>query len=292
MAEVNLQGGGWRATLRPEDGGVLGSLTWGGTDILRTMPAGAKSPLDSAVFPLVPYANRIRGGRFDWDGSDVKLPHNFPPETSSIHGMGWQSAWRMVEQRADFCVLVHDHPCLGPLPRQSPIRQWPWSYRATQTVHLEAGGAAITLEVTNLSDTPMPAGLGLHPYFRRRPETRLTFQSDTIALVGEDQIPTGETDKAGLFGDFAAGAGLTDQLIDHSYARWDGRARIEDDLGSIELHASGAGCLHVYAPPDLDILCLEPVTHLPDALNQRPADMIELAPGGSASITLRITAGP
>ncbi|MGB5778489.1 aldose 1-epimerase [Allopontixanthobacter sediminis] len=291
MAEVNLYGGGWRATLRPAEGGIMASLASGGTEVLRTMSAGARSPLDSAGFPLVPYANRVRGGRFAWHGSDVKLPHNFPPETSSIHGMGWQSAWRIAEQREDFCTLVHDHSCLGPLPLRTPIRQWPWAYRATQTVHLEPGGAAITLEVTNASDTPMPAGLGLHPYFRRRPETRITFHSNTIVLVGEDQIPTGETAEAALFGDFSAGAELPDQLIDHSFAGWDGHARIEDDLGSIELHTSGAKCLHVYAPPRADFLCLEPVTHLPDALNQRPDDMITLAPGQSAGLTLRITAG-
>lgn len=292
MSEVILEKGGWRAALRPELGGVLASLTCSGTEILRSMSADATNPLDSAAFPLVPYANRISDGRFEWAAVRVHLPHNFPPETSSIHGMGWQSAWRIAEQRADFCVLELEHPGLGALPWQNPVEQWPWAYRARQTVRLEPGGATIALKVTNRSTTVMPAGLGIHPYFRRRPDSQLAFAAEGIVMVGQDQIPNGEIAGAGRFADFTAGATLPDTLIDHTYTGWDGHARIEDDFGAIEIHASGAPYLHVYARPGTDILCLEPVTHLADALNQHPDDMIALEPGLEASLTLRISVSP
>lgn len=269
---------------------MLASLTHRSTEILRTMPADARSPLDSAGFSLVPYANRIRDGSFEWEGVRVQLPHNFSPENSSIHGMGWQSAWEVAEQGPDFCILEHEHPGLGALPWQIPVEKWPWAYRARQSVRLEPGCATIALVVTNCSNLTMPTGLGIHPYFRRRPETRLNFAAEGIIMVGEDQIPTGAIAGAGRFGDFTAGSALPGTLIDHTYTGWNGYARIEDELGAIEIHAPNAPHLHVYARPGTDILCLEPVTHLADALNQNPAAMIALAPGLEASLTLRISA--
>ncbi len=51
--------------------------------------------------------------------------------------------------------------------------------------------AARSLVLTNHSDDPMPTGLGLHPYFRRRPETVLRFAADNKLLTDDELLPTG-----------------------------------------------------------------------------------------------------
>jgi aldose 1-epimerase len=267
----------------PGAGGLLTSLTLGGIEVLRTMPKDSTDPLAAACFPLVPYANRVAQGSFAWQGTDIHLPRNFPPESSSLHGLGWQHSWRVASQSAFKCALEHDH--------QGGF--WPWAYYAQQRIRLGPKGCAISLDVTNRSGSAMPAGLGLHPYFRRRPETRVRFRSGGVWLVDKALIPTGELAPASLFGDFAGLAALPDQTIDHCYARWDGVAQIEDDLGTITLTARGAPMLHVYAPADGSALCLEPVSHMPDALNSDPAGMTVLPPGCSASVQMWIAAeGP
>ena len=48
--------------------------------------------LESACFPLVPYANRIRGGSFQCDGREVRLSTNLPGDASPLHGQGWRAA--------------------------------------------------------------------------------------------------------------------------------------------------------------------------------------------------------
>ena len=50
-----LRYGGWEASIRPEIGGSLASLTHDGKDVLRPMPDDATDPLQAACFPLVPY---------------------------------------------------------------------------------------------------------------------------------------------------------------------------------------------------------------------------------------------
>ena len=63
-----------------------------------------------------------------------------------------------------------------------------------------------------------------------------------------------------------------------------------DGLGTITVSADGAPHLHLYAPADGSALCLEPVSHTPDALNRAPEEMVVLPPGCSASLTMRIAA--
>ena len=48
-----------------------------------------------ASFPLVPYVNRIRGGRFTFRGREVRLAPNMAGDPSPLHGQGWLSPWQV-----------------------------------------------------------------------------------------------------------------------------------------------------------------------------------------------------
>jgi aldose 1-epimerase len=279
---LTLRSGGWQAAVRPEVGGSLASLTFDGREVLRTMPLTSTSPLEAACFALAPYCNRIRDGRFTFAGREIVLPPNFAPERHSIHGLSWQREWRVESQSENKCVIVDHYDGTGP---------WPWAYRAEQRVRLGDKGCAITLVLTNLGDTAMPAGIGLHPYFRRREGVRVAFAADHVLLSDPECLPTGVTAPAGHFAEFRHGAALPAETVDHCFAEWSGEATIEDDLGTIHVSASGAPHLHVYAPAaDGSALCCEPVNHTPDALNRAPEEMTILPPGCSATLTLRISA--
>jgi aldose 1-epimerase len=60
--------------------------------------------------------------------------------------------------------------------------------------------------------------------------------------------------------------------------------------GSITLRVFGAPRCHVYAPPGGSELCLEPVSHTPDAVNRAPGETTVLPPGAAAGIAIRIEA--
>ena len=272
----------WSAELRPEIGGSLASLRYRGVDVLRPMPEGSADPLQSACFPLAPWCNRIAEAHFGFAGREIALQRNFPPEPHSLHGLSWHRPWSVESQAENKCVLADDYDGSG---------LWPWAYGVRQRIRLGPKGCAITLVLTNHSDEPMPSGIGLHPYFRRRPETHLRFVADHVLLSDGGLLPTGIGAPADHFGDFARGATLPPQTVDHCFVRWGGEASLRDDLGEIAIAADGAPDLHLYAPADGSALCLEPVSHTPDAPNRAPAEMIILPPGCSASMTMRISAG-
>lgn len=284
MAELVLAHGAWRARVLPDAGGLIAALTKGAVPILRTMPEASLSPLDAACFPMLPWCNRIAAARFDWEAQGITLSPNFAPEPHAIHGHGWQAAWAVAEVAPDSCTLTYRHLAGG--------AGWPWAYEAQQRIALSPDGCAIALTLTNGSNTPMPAGLGLHPYLRRRAESRVRFGAETICDIGPDMIPTGRAMAADHFADFAAdsGAVLPAATIDHCFTGWDATAVTSDDCGTISLSARGAAHLHLYAPEQADTLCLEPVSHLPDALNRDPAGMALLAPGAQITLELGIAA--
>jgi len=133
MDVITLRAGAAGLVLAPAGGGAIARY-WSGSgrgtvEWLRPTSADALlrgDPYETAGFPLVPYSNRIREGRFAFRGRPVALPPNCPPERHSIHGQGWQAGWTAVDVATAHAELEYRHPADA----------WPWRYRARQRVTL------------------------------------------------------------------------------------------------------------------------------------------------------------
>jgi len=257
MTREVLEAGAMRLAFDAALGGAILSLTHQGRDLLRPAPEGAGDVLETACFPLVPYANRIADGRFAFGGRTAALSRNMAGQAHPLHGDGWRGAWRVEARGGDFAELSFE----------PAATEWPWRYRARQTFRLAPGALAVELEVTNLDTAPGPFGLGLHPYFPHSPTARLTARTTGLWFASEDLLPVEHI----LTSPWIAGAALRSaRLLDHCHSGWDGAARIDlgPGLPSLDLTASPAfAWLHLYAPPDQDFFCVEPVSHAPNAVN-------------------------
>lgn len=270
------------AVLAPAIGGSLAALRFEGVDILRPAPPGAAGPLQMASFPLVPYANRIAHGHFRFDGRDARLPLNFGDHPHSIHGLGWTASWTVAALEEDRALLAHRH---------EGSDGWPWPYEARQLVQVTSDTVEMSLAIRNLADDAMPAGLGFHPYFCADEATMLRFDAQSLWLSTPDMLPDREV-AADALGDWSAGGPVIgESLIDNAYGGWNGRAEVVRGDGTrIGLTTDGAPWLHVYRPPRSRDFCLEPVSHMPDAIN-RAEGMDRLAPGQEKTLFLRIAIG-
>lgn len=275
---MTLAAFGWEVELLPALGGAIGSLRFEGRDILRSTLTETDNPLDTACFPLLPYANRIEGGRFDFDGRSIQLPLNFGDHRNSLHGLGWQSEWT-AEGAGEAQVALHHVHGAG--------ARWPWPYRAEHRITLSPGRMAIKLALTNLADEAAPVGLGLHPYFPRDAATRLTATSKRLWLADATLLPT-EPVEPDRFGDWAQGGRVEGaELIDNAYDGWDGIASIEQSWGRIGIEAHGARVFHLYRPAGVNFFCFEPVSHLPDAINR--GGMAMVAPGDTQMLEMALS---
>jgi len=151
---------------------------------------------------------------------------------------------------------------------------------------LADGALTVRLAVENRSDEPMPAGLGLHPYFERTAamtlQARLDGWWETDALV----MPVAHHD-SGRRDDWSAWLHRS-ETTDNVFTGWDGTARLtwpERGLGLDMRCSDPARWLVVYAPTDRPIACIEGVTHPTDALNDPALPGIQiLAPGETFSL--------
>ena len=278
---IVLQHGGWRLAVRPELGCSIASLTHGGRDVLRPTPEGVTDILQTACFPLVPYANRIAEGRFSVGGQTVNLPVHDRFAPHALHGDGWLASWTLLEQSEASARFIHRHDADG----------WPWPYEAVQTFTLSASGLRIDLSVLNLGETPAPAGLGLHPYFPVGDQTRLQLTAEAVWAVDAGLIPTAPVRPAEVF-DWSPGPRVADApFVDNCYAGWGGAAHLIEPDRTITITASpNAGWAHIYAP-GLGYCCVEPVTHRPDAVHAPDGEdsgLVVLEPGRALSMWMEI----
>src|SRR5882757_74109 len=80
--------------------------------------------------------------------------------------------------------------------------------------------------------------------------------------------------------DHTSGRAVDREMLDNCFTGWNGQAT----LPGMRIHADPVLCnLQVYTPTGADFFCVEPVNHVPDAINcsRLPDDqaMSELAPG-------------
>jgi aldose 1-epimerase len=283
---VVLRSGALTAELWPATGGSLGAFYAalpGGERLDLVRPAGpadvaALGPLAMGSFPLVPFSGRIREGRFTHGGRQVQLPLNFLPSRHAIHGQGWQVPWSVVEAAPARAVLEYRHD--GDI--------WPFPYRARQVVSLEEGRLLMRIELTNLADRPAPAGIGHHPYFPRTPATRLVAPIERVWMADAEVMPT---ELVAPPPDRRLGEGIAvDRVaLDNVFTGWSGRAEIHWPERRAKLTVAARpplSSLIVYTPPGQPFFCVEPVSHVPDAVNLAPAGvadtgLVDLAPGAT-----------
>lgn len=294
MELITLRADGAGLTLAPACGGAVtrywlerDGATW---EWLRPTPPEAlrdAQPYLTAAFPLVPYSNRIREGRFTFRDRPVALPLNRPPEHHAIHGHGWQSAWRPV----------HVGPTEARLEYRHAVSEWPWPYRATQRFTLTPASLTVALTLTNEGDTPMPAGLGWHPYFPRTPRATITADVRSVWLTDREMMPTTLVPPAAA-ADPSHGVAVDTVALDNCFVGWNRRATIEwPERGAGLVMAAGPPLdyLVIFTPPGRPFFCAEPVSHVTDAFNLAAAGRADtgrqvLEPGATIETTITLTA--
>jgi aldose 1-epimerase len=189
----------------------------------------------------------------------VSLPLNRPPEHHSIHGLGWQAAWRPIDVSAREATLEFRHAAGA----------WPWAFRATQHFALAPTGLTVALTLRNESDTAMPAGIGWHPYFPRTPRTTITADVRAMWLTDDDVMPT-TLAAPRPEADLSRGPLVDAVALDNCFVGWRRRAVIDWPEANTRLTMTADAPLDflvVYTPRGRPYFCAEPVSHVTDAFN-------------------------
>ena len=273
--------------LSPSVGGAISRLSYtagsGRRSILRECNTALENVLDAPSFPLVPFVNRVRDGSFSFRGRTVSLTPNMAGDPSPLHGQGWLNPWTVEESSDARALLTYRHE----------PGEWPWSYEAEQEFHVGAGAVSIRLSCRNISDEPMPCGLGQHPYFPCSANTRIETDVGDVWTIDEHVLPVEKVPATGRYG-------LSDRLIcgqdlDHGFGGWSGSVLMNDPDWPYELELSSpqARFFQIYSPAAGGFFVAEPVSHANAAMNAPEADWPELGfrvlgPGEEMRLDMRL----
>jgi len=293
--EQHSIGHGDQSAVVVEVGGGLREYRVDGFDVLDGFPADGMIHAARGAL-LLPWPNRLRDGRYRFDGEDHQLALTEPARGNAIHGLTRWASWQPLEYAPDRVVMAH---LLHPQPG------YPYTLALRAEYSLSSAGLRVAITGHNLGDRPAPFGAGQHPYLRVdeglidsarvRSPARLRFRAD------RRQIPAGEPEPVRGKYDLRRGTRLGRRRLDTAFT---GLERDPDGLARFVMTGRGrqvevwmdGGFEHLMVftgdtlGPDEHRrgLAVEPMTCAPNAF-QNGIGLRVLQPGESFTATWGIT---
>jgi aldose 1-epimerase len=290
---IELNNGNLRLRLDPEIGRSIVDFSAKLGDRWIPIMRRGKEPLtkssNASGFVLIPYSNRLRDGRFSFDGKSYQLRN---AEKHAIHGDVRDRPLRVLEGSEDRVVLEFRSDEVSDL-------NFPFPFSAKMIYALEGFELSCRIELVNVGTESMPAGCGFHPYFNRRlpgstGEVELQIKVSGV-YPGETPLPEGPAITIAPQQDFSTQRPL-DVVLDHCFAGWDRQAVIEWPGSGLKAHIQAEqGMEHVilFSPEGQEVFALEPVTNANDGFNllaqgDKNCGVVVLKPGEALKTGLTI----
>jgi aldose 1-epimerase len=282
--QFDISAGEHAATL-VEVGGGLRRYTYRGQDVTFSYPEDELPPRGCGAV-LVPWPNRLRGGRYHFDGTDYQVPVTEVTTGNANHGLGRWVRWAPVTHGPSAVTLALDIV---------PQTGWPFELRVEVSYILAAdAGLTVTAVARNTGTRRAPFGAGFHPYVAvpdgGLSDVHLQLPATEHMVVDDARIPVGNRSVAGTRYDLRHGRRLGELRLD------DGFTGLTAPAGRAvtEVRTRGGGArlwfgeafryAQVYTP---DIIAggrtgvaVEPMTCPADAFNSGEG-LLVLEPGGS-----------
>ncbi len=190
MSKIILNNRFFRAEVVPEIGGNVISLRHlaSETKLLREpsdLQELAQLPEQFGLPVLFP-PNRIKGGKFTFEGRDCRLPVNETAMNNHLHGLAVGKAWDVVSSDENSVELKFVFSQVYP-----EYEGFPFAFTLRRSLALTSNGLTDRMTVINNGQRNMPLGLGFHSTFpAKMAQIHLSTAPDQFE-IGEHFLPTG-----------------------------------------------------------------------------------------------------
>ncbi len=284
--QFEIAAGGYRAVVT-EGGATLRVLEHDGRPIVDGFAEDAMPPVGRGQL-LMPWPNRIRDGRYSFDGRDLQLGLTEPSRSNASHGLVRWAAWSVEEHSAASVSLTY---------RLMAQSGYPWTLDLHVLYDVSADGLTVTQTATNLAPSPAPFASGAHPYVRAGggpvDDCELTVPASRRLLTDDRMVPVDEEEVDGTPYDFRVSRPIRDTVLDHAFGDLD---RDPSGVATVTLRdpRSGEGValwmddrhrwIQVFSaeldPTPRRALAVEPMTSPPNAFASG-RDLVILSPAGT-----------
>lgn len=274
---------------------VLREFGKDGVAYTQTFPDAAPAPMGCGIV-LVPWPNRVGGGRWTWKGKTQQLDLTEPARGNAIHGLLRNTVYRI--EQTDPASATLSAPIY-------PQHGYPFTLDTSVTYALSDSGLIVTHRLVNLGSDDAPVGVGAHPFLRVGDvpiqDLVLTVRADARVEVDDRLLPVAQVPVDGQF-DLRSGRRVGDLQLDTAFTELavvDGRIEhtlTAPDGRGLTMWADPAfGWCQVFTPtefPGADgpglAVAVEPVTCGIDAFNTG-AGLRWLEPGESWTVSWGLT---
>ena len=260
---------------------------WG--DALYAAPDWEANPVPtrSGHPVLFPFPNRLRDGRFTFEGRTYQLPLNESTGRHAIHGFTPRNPWRVaaVEVGTNAAAITGQFRLSEDLPAARDL--WPADCSLTLTYRLTPTALRVEAVVENPDAGPLPFGLGYHPYFcvptapGAAADDMVLHAPAGVLWEADAGIPTGRTLPVPSEFNFSAPRRVAEGTLDTLLGELPAvRGAAPGLLATVAAlgHATAAGVLTVhmdpsfrelllFVPPHRKAVAVEPYTCASDAPN-------------------------
>jgi len=280
--QYQISGGGHVATVT-EVGATLRTLHHDGAELIKGF--GAEEPVTQGRGQqLLPWPNRIRDGRWSWQGQQLQLPITEVSRSTALHGLVRWVPWQLVDHQADHVtqrVMIR------------PQEGWPGTLEVILTHRVDTDGLTVDLVVANPTDDAVPFGYGAHPYLTAGEsdvnDVELTVPAGRHLVVDTERLLPISIEALSGDADLRGGRVVAGLSLDTAYTDLDlvdGRwtVRLRHGSRTTEMWADEVfGWIQIYTGGGVvdGGIAVEPMTCGPDAFNTGATHdgLIVLKPG-------------
>lgn len=174
-------------------GAKLRAYTVDGRDVVTPFDADEVAPAGHGAV-LAPWPNRLRDGRYTWDGTELQVDVSEPERGTALHGLAMWLRWQVEEHTATSVRLA---------VRLAPSPGYPFDVLLRVTYRLTDAGLEVVASAHNLGTRTAPYGIGFHPWLSPGPgpldECTFSLDAATRVTVDERLLPTGTEPVRGQF---------------------------------------------------------------------------------------------
>lgn len=218
---------------------------------------------------LFPFPNRLKEGRYTWNGKTYQFPINDPTTGNALHGFGMDKPFRLLRIQAEEdtgrVALQYEY--------EGQFEAYPFSFTLQMDYILSLQqGLIIEYRCWNTDAQTIPWGFGWHPYFCVSENIdNCRLQTPPLMMIGVDEnmIPTG---KQYEYFDFVSEKRIGATVLDNCFIPADPAEerlviKLIGERGTLSYWQEDLPYVQLFTHPDRSSLAIEPMTCNVNAFN-------------------------
>ncbi|SDG71074.1 aldose 1-epimerase [Winogradskyella thalassocola] len=212
---------------------------------------------------LFPFANRIKDGKYSFEGIDYHLLCNEEDKNNALHGLVYDKPFTIINKSltsksASVTLLyVSEGQLIG----------FPFKYHFEVTYTLNPMGINLSINIKNNGESSFPFTLGWHPYFTSShlSVSTMEFTSSKKFLQDGRNIVSGSEDSKEVMPYQIKG-----KKLDDAFNLQNNTIKFLTPQYHLKIEClSEANYLQLYTPSNPNIIAIEPMTGVSNSFNNK-----------------------